>query len=122
MTASPVYQASPIKRTRATKAEVEARREALLDIIEAGRPMTVRQVFYQATVRWLGRVLINPPSVSAAQSMSASLRKRPKCCVAAKRRYVPNAVQQMTPADAMRRRSSAIAAGGTPRPRGAQLQ
>jgi len=44
---------SPIKRGRATKAEVEARREALLDIIEAGRPMTVRQVFYQATVRGL---------------------------------------------------------------------
>jgi hypothetical protein len=54
MTAAPIYQAnSPIKRTRATKAEVEARREALLDIIEAGRPMTVRQVFYQATVRGL---------------------------------------------------------------------
>jgi hypothetical protein len=37
---------SPIRRTRATKAEVEARREALLDIIEAGRPMTAwgRQV------------------------------------------------------------------------------
>ena len=52
MTAAPVYQ-SPIRRTRATKAEVEARREALLDIIEAGRPMTVRQVFYQATVRGL---------------------------------------------------------------------
>jgi hypothetical protein len=34
----------------ATKAEVEARREALLDIIDAGKPMTVRQVFYQATV------------------------------------------------------------------------
>src|SRR5262249_55045461 len=47
------YQASPIRRTRATKAEVEARREALLDIIEAGRPMTVRQVFYQATGRGL---------------------------------------------------------------------
>src|SRR5262245_30978873 len=42
-----------LKRDRATKAEVEARREALLDIIEAGRPMTVRQVFYQATVRGL---------------------------------------------------------------------
>jgi hypothetical protein len=42
-----VYQAS------ATKAEVEARREALRDIIAAGRPMTVRQVFYQATVRGL---------------------------------------------------------------------
>src|SRR5215469_6725067 len=53
MTAAPVYQASPIKRARATKAEVAARREALLDIIEAGRPMTVRQVFYQATVHGL---------------------------------------------------------------------
>jgi hypothetical protein len=45
--------ASPIKRIRATKAEVEARREALLAIVDDGRPMTVRQVFYQATVRGL---------------------------------------------------------------------
>jgi len=52
MTASLVYQAQ-IRRTRATKAEVEARRAALLDIIEAGRPMTVRQAFYQATVHGL---------------------------------------------------------------------
>ena len=42
-----------IKRQRATKAEVETRREALLDIIDDGKPMTVRQVFYQATVRGL---------------------------------------------------------------------
>jgi len=52
MTAAPVYE-DTIRRIRATKAEVEARRGALLDIIEAGRPMTVRQVFYQATVRGL---------------------------------------------------------------------
>jgi hypothetical protein len=45
--------ASPIKRQRATKAEIEERREALLAIIAAGNPMTVRQVFYQATVRGL---------------------------------------------------------------------
>ncbi len=45
------YQASPVKRVRSTKAAVEVRREALLDIIDAGKPMTVRQVFYQATVR-----------------------------------------------------------------------
>ena len=45
--------ASPIKRHRATKAQVEARRDALLAIIENGRPMTVRQVFYQATVQGL---------------------------------------------------------------------
>jgi len=34
-------------------AEVEERREALLAIIDDGKPMTVRQVFYQATVRGL---------------------------------------------------------------------
>jgi hypothetical protein len=45
------YQASPIKRKRATKAEVDARREALLDVVSEMKPMTVRQVFYQATVR-----------------------------------------------------------------------
>ena len=45
------YQASPIKRKRATKVEVDARREALLDIVSEMKPMTVRQVFYQATVR-----------------------------------------------------------------------
>jgi hypothetical protein len=43
--------ASPIKRHRATKAEVEERRQALLDIIAVMKPMTVRQAFYQATVR-----------------------------------------------------------------------
>src|SRR5262249_13219811 len=45
------YETSPIKRHRATKVEVGARREALFEIIDAGKPMTVRQVFYQATVR-----------------------------------------------------------------------
>jgi hypothetical protein len=48
-----LYRASPIKRVRSTKAEVELRRETLLNIIDAGRPMTVRQVFYQATVQGL---------------------------------------------------------------------
>ena len=43
------YQASHIKR-RATKAEVEARRNALHNIVRVMKPMTVRQVFYQATV------------------------------------------------------------------------
>src|SRR5215469_9876319 len=38
---------------------------------------------------FLGRALINPLPASAAQSMSASLRKRPNCCLAAKRRHVP---------------------------------
>lgn len=47
-----LYQARSINtRTRATKAEVAERRNALMAIIEDMRPMTVRQVFYQATVR-----------------------------------------------------------------------
>jgi hypothetical protein len=44
------YVASPIKRHRATAAEVRARRQCLLDILRKMKPMTVRQVFYQATV------------------------------------------------------------------------
>jgi len=50
---SQAYQASPIKRYRATRAEVEERRRALLGIIAEMKPMTVRQVFYQASVRGL---------------------------------------------------------------------
>jgi hypothetical protein len=45
------YQARPIKRARSTKAAVEKRRTDLYDIIAEMQPMTVRQVFYQATVR-----------------------------------------------------------------------
>jgi hypothetical protein len=44
------YTASLIKRKRATRAEMEARADALLDIAERSKPCTVRQVFYQATV------------------------------------------------------------------------
>jgi hypothetical protein len=45
------YATSPIKRNRSTKSAVEKRRRQLIDIVEAMKPMTVRQVFYQATVR-----------------------------------------------------------------------
>lgn len=47
----PPYQAIRVKRHRASRAEVEERRSALHAIVAAMRPMTVRQVFYQATVR-----------------------------------------------------------------------
>jgi hypothetical protein len=46
-----VYPASQIRRHRATKAEVEQRRQRLLEIIGQLKPMTVRQAFYQASVR-----------------------------------------------------------------------
>lgn len=45
------YLSSQIKRRhRATNAELEHRRAALVDIVQTMKPMTVRQVFYQATV------------------------------------------------------------------------
>jgi hypothetical protein len=45
------YKASSIKRKRATKAEMAERFDELFAIISDQYPMTVRQVFYQATVR-----------------------------------------------------------------------
>lgn len=50
MTSADAYHPSQIKRSRATKSQVNARREALAEILADGNPMTVRQVFYQATV------------------------------------------------------------------------
>ena len=48
--AGPSYQTSQIKRHRSTKAEVNRRRAGLFEIVKAMKPMTVRQVFYQATI------------------------------------------------------------------------
>ena len=53
MTTARLYQPSQIKRVRATKAEMAERRQALYEIVAEQEPMTVRQVFYQATVRGL---------------------------------------------------------------------
>jgi hypothetical protein len=50
---SGTYAASRIKRGRATIAEMAARSSALLEIVASAPPMTVRQVFYQATVHGL---------------------------------------------------------------------
>ena len=51
--AEKIYVPRKIKRVRATKAEVEQRRQDLYDIVADMQPMTVRQVFYQATVKGL---------------------------------------------------------------------
>jgi hypothetical protein len=46
-----VYPTSQIKRPRATRAEVDDRRQRLADLVTELAPATVRQVFYAATVR-----------------------------------------------------------------------
>jgi hypothetical protein len=50
LSTEPSYEAYRIKRNRSSKAEVEARRASLIRIVDAQAPMTVRQVFYRATV------------------------------------------------------------------------
>src|SRR3954451_17583385 len=50
-TTAAVYAASRIKRSRATKSEIQERRNALYEIVAEQKPMTVRQGVYQATVQ-----------------------------------------------------------------------
>ena len=68
-----LYQASHIKRTRSTKSEVERRRLELRAIVEAMRPMTVRQVFYQATVK--GIVEKSEAGYAKVQSTLTQMRR-----------------------------------------------
>jgi len=68
-----VYEASQIKRGRATKAEMESRAEALIDIVDEIAPCTVRQVFYQATVR--GVVEKTEAGYGKVQRQLAQLRR-----------------------------------------------
>ncbi len=69
-----VYAASPTKRLRATRDEMEQRHEALLDITREMQPMTVRQVFYQASVR--GIVDKTETGYSKVQRALVDLRRR----------------------------------------------
>jgi hypothetical protein len=46
-----VYEACSIKRGRRTKAEIERIKKAIIAVLKADHPMTVRQVFYQLVVR-----------------------------------------------------------------------
>ena len=48
---SEILTGLPLKRFRSTKADMEVFRWNLYRIVEEMRPMTVRQVFYQAVVR-----------------------------------------------------------------------
>lgn len=68
------YAASPTRRSRATTAEMEARYEALLAITREMQPMTVRQVFYQASV--CGIVDKTETGYSRVQRALVDLRRR----------------------------------------------
>ena len=70
---SRIYQASRIKRVRATKADMAERREALYEIVAEQQPMTVRQVFYQATVR--GVIEKTEDGYAKVQTLLADMRR-----------------------------------------------
>jgi hypothetical protein len=67
------YPASQIKRVRSTKAQVEARRQAILQLVADMKPMTVRQVFYQASV--LGLVEKSESGYGKVQTDLVHLRR-----------------------------------------------
>ncbi len=73
MTANGVYEASPTKHGRATKAEMQARRAALYRITREHRPATVRQVFYLATIE--GLIAKTEAGYNKAQRTLADMRR-----------------------------------------------
>lgn len=68
-----VYQASPIKRNRATQAQMEARAEFLIQYAFAHGPVTVRQLFYAATVA--GLIEKSESGYGKVQTQVLSLRR-----------------------------------------------
>lgn len=98
-----VNEASPIKRARATRDEMEQRHEALLEITREMQPMTVRQVFYQASVR--GIVDKTETGYSKVQRALVDLRRRGRLrfdWIADNARWQRKPESFRSPAEAMR--------------------
>lgn len=84
-----VYQASPIKRNRATKAEMETRAQFLIDYADTHGPVTVRQLFYAATVNNL--IEKSESGYNKVQAQVLALRRDgrlPYHCIADATRYM----------------------------------
>jgi hypothetical protein len=48
-------EARPISGRRRTKAEINVIKDAMVTLVTADHPMTVRQVFYRLVILWGGR-------------------------------------------------------------------
>lgn len=70
---SAVYEARPVKRGRATRAEMERRRDALLDLAREHRPASVRNIYYRAVVA--GLVPKDDGGYRKVQTMLVELRR-----------------------------------------------
>lgn len=70
-----VYQASPSKKRRATKEEMEARATFLLAYAEAHGPVTVRQLYYVAEVHGVPGITKNDSDYDKVQRQVLQLRR-----------------------------------------------
>ena len=68
MSAAPVYISRSTKSPRRTKADMDAIRSAIYDVLEAEHPMTDRGVFYQLTT---------PGVIAKTEAESESYDSRP---------------------------------------------
>lgn len=73
--ADTVYQASPIKRRRASADEMEARAEFLIAYAHKHGPVTVRQLFYAATVAGVPGIEKSESGYSKVQVQVLELRR-----------------------------------------------
>jgi hypothetical protein len=98
------YRPRPIiRRARPTKAEIEAQHAALLQIIEEQKPMTVRQVFYQATVQGLiDKTELDYKNIGWALTVMRKTGKLPYEWIEDGSRTVLQPASFTSPADAVR--------------------
>jgi hypothetical protein len=75
MTTAPVYEASRLKRARATKAEMEERAEFLIDYASEHGPVTVRGLYYQAEVASLPGISKDDKDYAKVQRQVLKLRR-----------------------------------------------
>ena len=74
MTAA-AYEASPVKRRRATKAEMEERAEFLIGYADEHGPVTVRGLYYQAEVASLPGITKDDKDYAKVQRQVLNLRR-----------------------------------------------
>lgn len=72
---SEIYQASPIRRRRATKAEMEERAAFLIDYAKEYGPITVRGLYYQAEVAGLPGIDKTESGYAKVQAQVLALRR-----------------------------------------------
>jgi hypothetical protein len=75
MAVEEVYEASPVKRRRATRDEMEERAEFLIDYAAEHGPVTVRGLYYQAEVAGVPGIDKTDSSYAKVQRQVLSLRR-----------------------------------------------